>query len=488
MGFLNQFKWSLFTQLAATVIQPLTFIILAHFLTPEDFGIMTSCLLVITFSQIFWEAGMGKAIIQRQTYIKDSANAAFIINVGLGVLIAILIYLFAPSIAEIFFKDSRVAIVLQVMSFQILLGALCSVHFALMQKEMKFQKIFNVRLSAVFTTTITSVWLAFNGWGHWALVIGTLTGQFTQFLVIWWVNSWRPGLIRNINVIKNLSLFGLFSSMSALLSWFFIWIDSFFVLRYLGIQELGLFRYGNQIVVLIFGTIIGSAIPVLYSNLVKIDQDKIQMKIASIKIIKIVTITSIPIGIVLFQFSELIGNVFFGEKWNGVGQVIGVMGLMNGFSWIVGINPEIYRAMNKPSLETKVLFFCTILYTIGYFYSIQFGFEFFLWARLILSLFGLTIHLLALKHLLELQIIPVLLKIAIVTFVSSMWTLIIYHTLLFYIGSMWVSLIVGISLSGLLITITLLYLERNGITKELKIFINNHNIWLLKVLFKKISN
>jgi hypothetical protein len=49
-------------------------------------------------------------------------------------------------------------------------------------------------------------------------------------------------------------------------------------------------------------------------------------------------------------------QMFFDEKWNGVGLVIGVMSLMHGFSYIVGINPEIYRAMNKPSLETKSLF------------------------------------------------------------------------------------------------------------------------------------
>lgn len=104
MTLINALKWSFLGELASKAIQPLVFIVLARLLTPEDFGVMTAALMVIGFSQIFWEAGMGKALIQRQTNIEEAANAAFWINVILGVVISNALYFSANFVAQTFFK------------------------------------------------------------------------------------------------------------------------------------------------------------------------------------------------------------------------------------------------------------------------------------------------------------------------------------------------------------------------------------------------
>ncbi len=44
---------------------------------------MVAALMVISFSQVFWEAGMGKALIQ-QGDIHKAADVAFWINIVLG--------------------------------------------------------------------------------------------------------------------------------------------------------------------------------------------------------------------------------------------------------------------------------------------------------------------------------------------------------------------------------------------------------------------
>ena len=69
MSFAHALKWSFLSELASKLIQPIVFVVLARLLTPEDFGVMSAALMVMAFSQIFWEAGMGKALIQRQSVI-----------------------------------------------------------------------------------------------------------------------------------------------------------------------------------------------------------------------------------------------------------------------------------------------------------------------------------------------------------------------------------------------------------------------------------
>ncbi len=163
MSVLNALKWSFLGELASKAVQPVVFIVLARLLTPEDFGVMAAAMMVIAFSQIFWEAGMGKALVQRQTDIEAAANAAFWINIALGILIASLLFLFAKPIARSFFQDERVTPVLQAMTIQVLLGALSSVQTALLQKEMGFKKLFWVRFATVSLPGIASIPLALHG-------------------------------------------------------------------------------------------------------------------------------------------------------------------------------------------------------------------------------------------------------------------------------------------------------------------------------------
>jgi hypothetical protein len=80
------------------------FIVLVCLLSPEDFGVITAAMMVIAFSQILWGPAWASPTSQRQTNIKEAANAAFMINIGLGILITDLLYLFAQGIAQTFFR------------------------------------------------------------------------------------------------------------------------------------------------------------------------------------------------------------------------------------------------------------------------------------------------------------------------------------------------------------------------------------------------
>ena len=81
----HAFKWSVLGEAATKVIGPLIFLILARVLVPEDFGIVAAATVIISFSQVLWEAGLAKALIQRQSQMNESANVVFWMNCALGV-------------------------------------------------------------------------------------------------------------------------------------------------------------------------------------------------------------------------------------------------------------------------------------------------------------------------------------------------------------------------------------------------------------------
>jgi hypothetical protein len=59
-------------------------------LTPDDFGVVAIAMIAISFAQMFWDAGLSKALIQTN---EDSENAAYTVfwtNFVLGIMIYII--------------------------------------------------------------------------------------------------------------------------------------------------------------------------------------------------------------------------------------------------------------------------------------------------------------------------------------------------------------------------------------------------------------
>lgn len=415
---LHAFKWSAATELASRLVQPAVILILARLLTPEDFGVMAAATMVISFSQVFWDAGMGKALIQRQTEIREAKNVAFWTNLALGLLVSSLIFLFAEPIALHIFNDQRVSPVLRVMVVHVILSSLVATHTSLLQKEFQFKRLFWIRTLTVALPACASIPLALRDWSYWALVAGAVTGQAIQLIVVWRTHDWRPEWSFDQEVAREMFKFGAWVGFSALLGWFYLWADSLIIGMQLGAYELGVYRTGNQFVMMLFGVIFAPMLPVLYSHLSKIQTDRARLNATYERVIKASIVAAIPISLVLFSVSSPIGAIIFGDQWRGIGFVIGVMSLTHGVAWIVGANGEVYRSIGKPSYELVVTASSLPVYLLAYHYSIRGGFEMFVWTRFTLAVGATFFHLFLIQRLLRIAIVPILRFLAAISMIS----------------------------------------------------------------------
>lgn len=477
MTLINALKWSFLGELASKAVQPLVFIVLARLLTPEDFGVMTAALMVIGFSQIFWEAGMSKALIQRQADIEEAANAAFLINVILSVVISTALYFSADLVAQTFFQDGRVETVLQVMTLQIFLGSVSSVHTALLQRNMDFKRLFWVRFATVCLPGIASIPLAWYGWGYWALVAGALVGQLAQTIMLWRMSYWRPSLAVKIGVTSEMAKFGTWVGTTGLLTWFYAWADSLVVGHYLGSHDLGLFRTGGQFPAIIFALLFGPITPVLYSQLSRIGHAKEKMKQIAEFAIGILTIVSIPVATILFIFAEHIEILIFGTKWSGVGIVLGVMALMHGFSWIVGMNGEFYRATGKPSCETIVTAGTLGVYLLVYLTIIHQGLEAFVWARMALAMGALVLHLILLNKMFNVDLFLVARRIVFLSIICAVTIFYIKELIIYIYVDRWAQFVIGGLMSATAALFAIYILERKKIILQMTTMVRKNEIY-----------
>ncbi len=469
MALAQAVTWSFLADVASKAIQPVVFVVLARFLSPEEFGILAAAMMVIGFSQIFWEAGMSKALIQRQTEVDIAANVAFGVNLLLAFTVCSLLYLGSDRIADLFFHDDRVSTVLKVMTVQVLLAALSAVHVALLQKNMDFRKLFWVRLATVSLPGVASIPLAWAGFSYWSLVAGTIVGHLAQLIVLWSTSDWRPSARYSPVVARELVTFGAWVAAAGLLAWFYSWGDSLVVGLFLGSHDLGLYRTGNQLAIMVFGFIFGPCVPVLYSYLSSKRGDLGEIATVSTIVIKSLVVLAIPLAVIAFSLSGTVERTVFPSQWSGIGLVLGIMSLTHGFAWIVGMNGEIYRASGAPKYETYVPAATLILYLAVYLVAIQYGLTTFLWSRFALALAGIMLHFALFRYLVKRPLAPMLGFAAIVLTVTvlEVWAI---KTLIFAtIISEWARLIVGGGVAVAAVAVTLYAIERRGFVRELRL-------------------
>ena len=393
-------KWSALMEIVSRTAAPIVTVILARLLTPTDFGVVATAMIAISFAQMFWDAGLSKALVQTNEAPEEAAHVVFWTNLVLGLVIYVLLFFAAPWLV-VFFNSPASGPVLRVLGLQIVIASLSSVQQALFVRELDFRRLFWVKLLTAFVPGFFSIPLAFYGYGVWALVAGTLVGQTLNLMLLWRYSLWRPRLQYDRHLARGIFGFGVWVVAESLGGWLLIWGDNLIVGRFLGIDELGVYRTGWMLATIAFGLVLNPFLPVLYPTFSRMQNDLPLLKASFHKVNRIIIALSLPMGIGLFLLGPEIATILFGSKWQGLGLVLSVIGLALGLAWSVGINTEVYRAMGRPDINTRLLFVTILLYMPAYYLAAQFSLEIFLYVRLSLVFMGIAVQVYVCQRLLN---------------------------------------------------------------------------------------
>ena len=388
---LHAFKWSMLAEAASRLFAPLSFFLLALVLAPEDFGIVAAATVVISLSVAIAEAGLGKALVQRDGDIESAASTAYWITASLGLVATVILWLASPYVA-LFFKDARIANVIRVLSFQCVLASLCTVPAALLQRKLAFRGLFWVRLATTVLPGLASIPLALAGMGYWALVAGTLSGQAAQVIMLWRIDRWTPRFHMSIEIAGALLRFGRWAALSTLLAWFYTWVDTLIVGHYLGSHEMGLYRVGNALVVAAFGTVLAPLLPVLFPLFSRHQNNPPEIRSDLVLVVRTIASISLPGGALLLLASPLAEALLAPKGWSGIGMVIAFLGATHGIAWLVGANGEALRGAGKPHAESLAMGLAIFGYLAAFLFAIRYGLLAFLVARLGMACIGVAVQ------------------------------------------------------------------------------------------------
>lgn len=397
----NAAKWSTITELAAKLVTPITNIVLARILVPEAFGVVATVTMIISFAEMFTDAGFQKYLVQHNFKNKEekhkNANVAFWTNLGISILLWIIIFLFSENIATLV-GNPGLGTVLAIASLQLPLTSFSSIQMALYRRDFDFKTLFIVRMVAVLIPFIVTIPLALIGLSYWALIIGTLFMQFSNAIILTIKSKWKPKLFFDFKILKEMFSFSVWSLIEAISIWLTSWIDAFIIGTVLNQYFLGLYKTSTTMVNILMGIVTSALAPVLFSALSRLQDDNEKFNKLYFKLQRIVSILIFPLGIGVFLYSDLATQIILGSQWTEASGVIGHWALTSSIMIVFGhFSSEVYRAKGKPKLSflAQILHLIVLIPTI--IISSKYGFWPLVLARTWIRMQFVLVHLILMK-------------------------------------------------------------------------------------------
>lgn len=326
--------------------------VLTFFILPETYGIVGFAATALAFLDAVRDLGIGMAIIQRRDRIEEAANTAFWFGLASNTAIWLLSFLLAPLIAN-FFHEPLVKDIFPVLVFTFVINAFGSIHDALLQRDMQFNKrVLPAFFNSVFKAII-SIALAYLGYGVWALVIGQVAGSFAYTVTVWMMINFRPKFQFDWGLAREILTYGYKVAFDSILGAIQANIDYVFIGRFLGDIDMGIYTLAYKIpelIIINFCIVIAQVLFPAYSS---IQDDLQQLKQAVLSSLRYVSIIVIPVGVGLALVSQVFIQTFTQAEYHGAGSIMAILSLYGVFlsiSWNIG---DLYKAIDRADLLWK---------------------------------------------------------------------------------------------------------------------------------------
>lgn len=315
---LGGFLWVSSGGAAHAVLSTVIMMVQARFLTPTEFGIVGAALIVIGFSQIFSQLGIGPAIVQRRELSAGHVRVGFTVSFILGCLVGALFYALAHALA-VFFRMEDLAPVIKVMALIFPITGLSVTGQSLLQRAMRFKQLAMIDIFsyALFYGGLGIV-LAIAGWGVWALVFAQIGQVACTALIMLGMHHKELGFRFKASEMGELLNYGLGFSLARIANYAATQADNLVVGRWMGPAALGIYGRAYQFLMMPATQLGTVADKVLFPVMSAVQQDKPRLARAYSTGVALIAMMTMPMSGVLIVLAPEIVYVLLGKAWMAV--------------------------------------------------------------------------------------------------------------------------------------------------------------------------
>jgi O-antigen/teichoic acid export membrane protein len=190
-------------------------IIVARLLTPEEIGLFSVSLSLIAFGHVFRDFGIGQYLVQAENVSRDHLRAANTMMIMISWSIALLFFVIR-HVASNFYQNEGIAEILTLLACNFVILPFGAPLLSMLRREMKFDRIALVSISANITQLLTIIVLAQKGFSYMSMAWGSLVGTITTTAMLIAMRPTDALLMPRLAGMREIFRFGAKSSIASL--------------------------------------------------------------------------------------------------------------------------------------------------------------------------------------------------------------------------------------------------------------------------------
>ncbi len=345
--------WRFLERCGAQGVTFLVSVVLARLLDPSVYGTVALVTVFTAILQVFVDSGMGNALIQKKDADDLDFSSVFYFNLSICLLLYIGMYFAAPLIA-VFYDMPELTPVVRVLSLILIISGVKNIQQAYVSRNLLFKKFFFATLGGTIGAAVIGIWMAWRGYGVWALVAQNLFNATLDTIILWITVKWRPKRAFSLNRLKGLFSYGWKLLVSALLDTGYNNIRSLIIGKFYTSEDLAFFNRGKQFPNLIVTNVNTSIDSVLLPAMSKEQDDKERVREMTRRAIKTSTFIMMPLMMGLAICAVPLIRIVLTDKWLPATFFLRVFCFTYAFYPIHTANLNAIKAMGRSDLFLKL--------------------------------------------------------------------------------------------------------------------------------------
>lgn len=365
---INGAKWLLLQKIT---LQPLTFLysmILARLISPEEMGIIGLTAVFFAVATTLATAGFSSALIRKIDRSDLDCDTAFWFNAGMSLLLSAALYLIAPWFVS-FYNQPELLWLTRCSALMMFLNSTAGVHWTLYTARRDFKTPAIVQSVATIISMPVSLTLAYQGWGVWALLGGSLTSSFISLVWIWIISPWKPRFHFSVSSFNELFGFGCKLAISGLIHTLYIHLRTFIIGKFYSPADLGIYTKGARLAEMPPQTITGMLQAVTYPILATLQREPKRLYTIYRKYIRV---TSLPIiwgCCLMIALANPFVELCFGEVWLPCVIYVQIIACGMMFDHICVININLLQVLGKSGTILRIEVYKKVISTLAVLYA-----------------------------------------------------------------------------------------------------------------------
>ncbi len=331
------FKWNAIGQVSAKAVNFALGLMIARMLMPEDYGVIGMLAIFVSIAQAFVDSGFGNALIRKADRTDTDCATAFYFNIVVAIAMYGILYVAAPWIAG-FYRMPLLTDVVRLLSLTIVISALGIVPRALRSVAVDFKSQAYASVTAAIVSGLVGLYMAYSGYGVWALVLQQVAYALISVGVIWLLARWWPQWVYSWRSFRTLFSYGSKLLASRLLHVVYTNASNLVIGKFYTPADLGYYDRGYQLASFPSLTLSDVLHTVTFPILAKLQGDNARLVHVYHRYVAMTSMVVFFVMTLLAAVAEPLVVMLLTEKWVGTVPFLRVLCLALMFDSICRLN------------------------------------------------------------------------------------------------------------------------------------------------------